>query len=264
MPARKRIRPVIEEIVETPAPAPVKEHHESAPEAKGHDHAHGHAAHHAHPHVRVEEEKAEPFVETMHEVASYDEPPQVDTPSAPAPRAYDNPEAAARELLGNEEEPERRSNFKVVFLVTIITALIVGFIAGGVYVYITGVNSGSTPEVTPTPSASPATQATATPVATPKPVVKLDTLSVNVLNGSGVIGAAGKVKSALEAAGFKVTGTGNAANYNFKNTVVQVKPGTSAEVIQAAKDALKDYVVEVGDELPASSKFDIVVTGGQQ
>jgi len=244
---KRRIRPVIEEIVETPSPAA----HE--PERR---------EEHAHHHVHVEEVH-NPEIETMHEVASYDEPPTVEPV-----KHHENPEAAAREFLGKDQiqsEPEHRTNMKLVFFVTILTALIVGFIAGGVYVYVTGVadNSDLT-EVTPMPSPTGSTETTPTPTPSAKPVVKLDTLTVNVLNGSGIIGAAGKVKASLENGGFKVTGTGNAANYNFKNTVIQVKTGTSTEVIDALKKSLSDYVVEEGDALAVSSKFDIVVTAGKQ
>lgn len=246
---KRRIRPVIEEIVETPSPAAHEPEHKE-------DHAHHH-------HVHVEEVQ-KPETEIMHEVASYDEPPSVEPV-----RHHENPEAAAREFLGKDQmqsEPEHRTNMKLVFFVTILTALIVGFIAGGVYVYVTGVaDNTDLTEVTPVPSPSGNTTDTATtPTPSAKPVVKLDTLTVNVLNGSGIIGAAGKVKASLENAGFKVTGTGNAANYNFKNTVIQVKTGTSAEVIDALKKSLSDYVVEEGDALAASSKFDIVVTAGKQ
>ncbi len=245
MPAtKKRIRPVIEEVVETPVKS----------------------ASHAHARVRVEEEAPAVPVETVQEVARYDEPAQIEAAPVEHEHKHVSAEAQAREFLGDSHEPDRRMNVKLIFFVTVITALIVGFIAGGVYVYISGVSNIKTETDMPTPT--PIAEESMAPVQTaspsPTPTVKLDTLSVNVLNGSGVIGAAGKVKASLEAGGFKVSGTGNAANYNFKDTTIQVKVGTPQAVVDALKKALKEYVVEVGDELPASSKFDVVVTAGKQ
>jgi len=107
-------------------------------------------------------------------------------------------------------------------------------------------------------------ETTPTAKPSPSPTVVPSTYKVSVLNGSGVIGAAGKVKSALEASGFKVTGTGNAASYTFKNTVVQTKATVSSATTDLIKKALKDYIVEDGDLLPDSSTFDIIVTAGKQ
>lgn len=241
MPVTKRRRPVVEEIIETP---------KAKVEAVSH--------------VQVEEavpskdpEKTTPpkqeFTQTVQEVASYDEPPMVDK----------KPETAAREFLSeSSEERGRKPNMRFIFVVTILTALIVGFIAGGVYVYVSGVNSSHDTVIKPTTAPSEAPVQTSTP--SPKPTVKLDSFTVNVLNGSGIIGAAGKVKDSLTAGGFSVSGTGNAANYSFAKTVIQAKASVATEVIEAVKAALKDYEVTVGEALLDTSKYDIVVTAGKK
>ncbi len=245
MPAKRR-RPVVEEVIETPV----------APEPKAHTSVSSTVVEHeARKKVRVQEEVP---VETQIEVATYDEPPLLEHVQTPL-----HAEAAARELLSRDTPPSRGPNMKLIFLVTIITALVVGFIAGGVYVYVSGVSNNTVSESTPTPSPV-LTETTPTAKPSPTPTVVPDSYKVSVLNGSGVIGAAGKVKSSLESSGFKVTGTGNAVNYNFKNTVVQVKASVPAGAVDLIKKALKDYVVEDGDPLPASSTFDIVVTAGKE
>lgn len=231
MPAKRR-RPVVEEIIETP----VVEHHSRSK-------------------VRVEETVP---VETQIEVASYDEPPLLEHIQTPI-----HAEAEARELLSRDTPPSRGPNMKLIFLVTIVTALIVGFIAGGVYVYVSGVSSNTVAESSPTPSSMPV-ETTPTSKPSPTPTVVPSSYKVSVLNGSGVIGAAGKVKASLETSGFKVTGTGNAASYNFKNTVLQVKSSVSAATVELVKKALNDYVVEDGETLPVSSTFDIVITAGKE
>lgn len=241
MPAKRRRRPVIEEIVETPAPKVKESHVPITP--------------------LVSENPV--YVQTAKQVASYDEPP-MDTPPVHAEKIQEapiHPEVAAATFLEREngQIPQKKTNIKLILVITVLTALIVGFIAGGVYVYVSGVSDKNVPSATSTPEPTEVPVATATP----KPVIQLDSFSVNVLNGSGVIGAAGKVKAALESAGFKISGTGNASNYSYKSTVISVKKDVPEEVVAAIKNALSGYTVEMGDELLPSSKYDIVVTSGK-
>ncbi len=62
--------------------------------------------------------------------------------------------------------------------------------------------------------ASPSPTTTAVGAASPTPVVQ-------VLNGSGLSGQAGQAAAALRAAGWKIGSTGNAANFNYTQNVVE-------------------------------------------
>lgn len=160
------------------------------------------------------------------------------------------------------EEP-KKMNLKLIVAITLVSSLVAAFVSGGVYVYLSGIDKVSKEAVatpSPTPSASP--EATATPEPVP---VDLSRYSVRVLNGSGAIGAARVGKEILVKAGFSVGSTGNASNYNLKNTVIQAKPGVPAEALDKAKKALEaaKYKVELGEALAASSDYDIVVTIGR-
>ena len=69
----------------------------------------------------------------------------------------------------------------------------------------------------------------------------------------------------LEKAGFKVASTGNAANYNFKKTVVQVKQTVGKLALTSLKDSLKDaYSLEDGEALDSKAVYDIVITVGAE
>jgi|GEM_PF-971925 len=258
--ARKRIRPVIEEIVEESnnAPEPVVE---APPSMPSHSHSH-----HAHAHAEVAETKEAAEVETVSEAV---EAP----PVSEHPHNHHSHEEKARELLNDlDTTAPEKMNLKLIFALTIVTALVVGFISGGVYVYFTGLSdldAGPLASVSPSssPSTSPMTSSTPTPTpsATPVPTAMLATYKVSVLNGSGQVGGAGKVKALLENAGFKVGNTGNAASYNFTNTVVQVKDTVPADVIATIKKTLSsEYSVEVGKALVTSSPYDIIVTVGSK
>ncbi len=227
----KRIRPVIEEVVEEKYEAPVA--HLEPAEHKDQVHHH-----------KVEEENVvvpPPMEPVAEEVAS-------DPPS----------------------KKESKMNLKVIFVVTILTALVVGFVAGGVYVYFSGVTKPGTAAPTPksTTTPEPAQTATPKPSATPAAPSKdeISKVSVSVLNGSGKIGEASKVKDLLTAGDIDSVTTGNASRYDYKATVIQFKKEvTPALRSYIEKLVAKSYTVEIDEkDLATSSKTDVVVTVGQE
>ncbi|KKU08879.1 MAG: Transcriptional regulator [Candidatus Woesebacteria bacterium GW2011_GWB1_45_5] len=143
-----------------------------------------------------------------------------------------------------------------LFLFLIVGALVVG----GFFYYKSKVGEDPT-GTTESPQATTSPEATATP--TPAEEVKLDSLKVNILNGSGIPGEAGKVQALLEEAGFAEFETGNADNYNYTITEVTLKKGVSSAAFDAVKEALDEYnVVKQEDTLDEDSESDVeIVTG---
>ncbi len=127
-----------------------------------------------------------------------------------------------------------------------------------------------TPTQTPstTPSLSPTVSATPTSVKT-NPVDKttgLDrsTLSVSVLNGSGVTGAANKASTILKNLGYRVVSTGNADNSNYQNVTIQVTSSKSSFLPLLKNDLSSSYTIgNASSNLSASSSADAVVIIGQ-
>lgn len=114
------------------------------------------------------------------------------------------------------------------------------------------------PTDTPTPMVSPTTaditptRGVTTPTATPRPsvnpidpVTKLDRskLTVTVLNGSGESGVAKKMSDLLISLGYNVTSSGNADNYNYTNTSIDVKSSKSEYLNLLKKDISGSYTV---------------------
>lgn len=112
-----------------------------------------------------------------------------------------------------------------------------------------------TKSVTPTPTP------TLTP--TPTPAYKKENLKVKILNGSGVAGKASELKTILADHGWGEMLTGNADNYDYEKTVVQVKKNRS----QAAtwiKDDLKNTLTDLKIEtLNADEAADLVLIIGK-
>ena len=91
-------------------------------------------------------------------------------------------------------------------------------------------------KVTPTPTLKPGLTATAAPVS--------KSLQIEVLNGSGTSGQAGKVASLLRGDGYGITSTGNAATFDYPQTVIQIKKSKSTLAAQLKKDLSVSYTVD--------------------
>lgn len=145
------------------------------------------------------------------------------------------------------------------------TALLVGALVGGLITYFSGISRLQGEVVsTPTPlvSTSPEVVATATPEATAN--IDRSTIKLQVLNGSGVSGLAGKAKTYLESLGYKNVAVGNASVSNLTETTIAVKDDKKDFVKTISADLAKSYTLAKETEtLPASSKYDFVITLGK-
>lgn len=129
------------------------------------------------------------------------------------------------------------------------------------------------PTDTPAPSISPADEAekpTATPIVKSiNPVDQLtgldrSTLSVEVQNGSGETGIAGKGADVLRGFGYKVSGTGNADNFDYENVTIQVKSTKDNFLALLKKDLGFSYTVgSTSADLSSDSTADALVIIGK-
>lgn len=88
-------------------------------------------------------------------------------------------------------------------------------------------------------TATPTPRPTATP--SPTPAFAKEDLKIQVLNGGGVAGKATDVKEILSDKGYLDIITGNADNFDYEKTELQVKKSKSQAYLMVAND-LKDYV----------------------
>jgi hypothetical protein len=145
-----------------------------------------------------------------------------------------------------------------------IFLVIGGLVVGGFFYYKSRVGEEPSGGGAQTPEATTAPEATATPA--PAEEVKLDTLKVSILNGSGIPGEAGKVQALLEEAGFADFETGNADSYDYTITEVTLKEGVLTAAFDAVKEALDEYnVVKQEGTLEEDSEFDLeIIVGTKQ
>lgn len=163
------------------------------------------------------------------------------------------------------EEPleyQDRSSSGVMWII-VLTALLVGALAGGFITYFSGLARLENPQVTPTPVATEMPSTTPTPAAQTE--LKREDLTVQILNGSGVAGAAGQAKAALEKLGYKNVQTGNASASDFAETEVAILKAKENYFELVKKDLEdSDYTVSAtAKTAPTTSKFDVVITLGK-
>ena len=110
--------------------------------------------------------------------------------------------------------------------------------------------------MTPTPSP--------VAIATPVPVFDLKDFKIQVLNGSGVAGLAGKAKDKLEALGYPEVTVGNADSKDYTETEVAIKKAKSGFVADIKKD-LSDYTLsQDSGTVTGDSEFDVEIILGSK
>lgn len=166
-----------------------------------------------------------------------------------------------------EEPPvHHKSDLKLFVVIAVVTAVIVAALAGGIYVYLTGTTSlVEAPTPTPEEQVMVEQSPEASPESSPSAAMKMTDYKVQILNGSGKIGEAGKAKTLVEKEGFTVSNTGNAKSFDFTTTTIEAKSDVPEEVLTTLEKSLSStYSVEIGDNLSASNSYDIIVTIGSK
>lgn len=138
--------------------------------------------------------------------------------------------------------------------------LVIALIAAGVTLFALGIVKRPTTQ--PAKEVSMKNPPTQTPTPTVEPVAKAD-LSIQVLNGTGTVGQAGKVESALADIEYENVETGNAEDTNMTETTIVYSSRVSQEQLDEIETTLKELFETVTTEKAATDpEFDIVITTG--
>lgn len=170
-----------------------------------------------------------------------------------------------KDEIKSDSEINSESFEKTNYLWIIIpTALLIGALVGGLITYFSGI-SKLNPESTPTPVVTIQPTIQPTPTASPSSTLKKDVLKIQILNGSGVSGAASKAKTLLEGLGYKEIDTGNANMSDLAQTEIAIKDTKKEYLDLIIKDLSKSYTaIEASKALVSTSKYDLVITLGKK
>ena len=171
------------------------------------------------------------------------------------------------EIFGNQEKsvmPEISGSSgggsKSLFvwaLIVIGVAILTGL---GLLVAVRGPESVTSMFTSPTPSP------TSTPTPTPTPVApnRADS-TIEILNGSGVAGAAAKMQEFLEGKGYDVGRAGNADKTDYKETEIHVKSDKKQYLSLLEDDVSEGYTVgTAAADLADDSDYDAQVIVGKE
>lgn len=191
------------------------------------------------------------------------------------------PEYQSRLTRSGNGSSAKRYLTAIAFVVVIVLIIL------GIFRFTSGGENSNT-DITPTPTEivfpteepTPTEEVTGTPAPTEKPTLTpapsvdpidkssgLDRskLSVHILNGSGVTGAAKKVSDLLEGLGYNVIQIGNAQTSDYASTELQVVSGKDDFIALLKKDLSGSYTVgKTSDSPPADEKADAVVIVGKE
>ncbi|HVZ12589.1 MAG TPA: LytR C-terminal domain-containing protein [Patescibacteria group bacterium] len=133
-----------------------------------------------------------------------------------------------------------------------------------------------TPSPTPingSPTPTGAVSTTPSPSTTPGASSSIDKatgldrskLAIHVLNGSGVSGASKKASDFLEGLGYNVVESGNAENFDYDNSEIQIKASDSKYLALLKKDASSKYTIgSTSATLKESGRDDAVFIVGKE
>lgn len=215
----------------------------------------------------MEEKDQRPFRVTVEEqyetpAATPPAPPQPTPEEAPKPEEPIKPAYVPPVFI--KEEPKPRPILLPLILVFLAGVLLGAAIVGGVYNYKSRVEKLSpTPESQALyPENQPETTL-ATPTPSAEPTLSLDNYKISLLNGSGIVGEANKVKALLTSAGFKNITTGNAQSYSFTVTEISTKESVPQAVVAKIQSSLTGYKSANSETLSASDTYDIQIVIGK-
>lgn len=120
--------------------------------------------------------------------------------------------------------------------------------------------ASASPAITPSAAASPSISPTASPSPTPSTATPKNSITLRVLNGTKVTGAAAKAADTLEKAGFTVRTTGNAKQQTYESTIIYYQQGREAEAAQV-QQALTSYQATLQESTLANPDMVLVVIG---
>jgi hypothetical protein len=162
---------------------------------------------------------------------------------------------------------EKSRSGSKLFVIFLIIILLIGGAVGGLYFLgksqKSELNAASTPTNATAPTEIPQPTASISASLTPadsSASAKLDRskLSVSVLNGSGVRGAANSTASTLRNLGYAVGATGNAERFNYTGVTILIKKVKSNYTDLIKKDLEVDGAEVIVDETIATDAVVII------
>ena len=186
-----------------------------------------------------------------------------DTPEETKEPVEGKPEESS--LTEEEGKSEGSGDFKKYLIISLIVGLIVALVGGGIFVYTRSLNLEEAPVLTSEPIPTPEVILSQSPEASSTAELNREDLVIQVLNGRGVPGTAAEAKEFLEGLGYSDVAAGTADNYDYEQTVIQIKEDKTDYLNLLTEDLSTDYTVnEETETLDPGEDFDVIIIIGKK
>lgn len=158
------------------------------------------------------------------------------------------------------QDQESKAPKGLIIVVVILVLLAVGVVGFVVYKS----NAMSKQQIAAVPTPTPGETESITPTDTPMATITdKSVVKIQVLNGSGIVGQAGQIATALEKDDFKTPDTGNFDGDKTKNTLVNYTTKVDKSLVDEVVTVLKKSFTSVDATVSSTlTDFDIqVITG---
>ncbi len=158
-------------------------------------------------------------------------------------------------------ETKMKKNFLGYFMLISIISFIIGLLSmAGINILNQKTQNSHNQKNTTSISVTTKMSPTNTASPTPEPL-NLAQYNIKIINGSGVTGAAAKLKTSLTNEGFTVTTTGNAASNDYTNTTISAKKDINPKYLEKLKTFLsKSYTLASDSSTPGGSTNEADIT----
>lgn len=185
------------------------------------------------------------------------------------PNQFEEQQPVASPLSsGQVSRPVAKKDKKKVGLILLLVALVM---VGGAVFYSLSLRKnqegkGGGPIKTESPLIVEEREvSTSTPSPTPSEVIDKKSISVQILNGTGIVGEAAYLEGKLNNLGYTSTKVGNATKQDYQSTQVTFSSKLSSSVVDEITKELEKIYDKVETKKSSSTSYDIeIITGLRQ
>lgn len=176
-------------------------------------------------------------------------------------QSFDTVNDTPHERVGFPQvEPMKSKSFPKILIIIVLLL----FFGGALFLIFSKPGEKENLESTslPTPFVEDTNPSPTTPPEVMEEAIDKDKIEINILNGSGISGAAGIFKKELEKLGYSKIEVGNASKQTYVKTLVTFDSSISESVKKEILDSLGKIYQGVESDVKSSTSFDVeIITG---
>lgn len=160
------------------------------------------------------------------------------------------------------EKPNPKDNKRSRMLIIIIVVLVLGLLGVGVWYLLSEPDTGTDEGVIVTETTPEPTEVQE-PTNTPEPVDRSE-VSIQILNGTGVAGEAGRLQEELEGLDYEDIEVGNADEQDYESAEVTFDADLSPTIVTELTEELQDFFIDLTASTEELEDYDVIIITGDR